>query len=128
VAEMKKMATEKPIDLPSTKLRGRASRSGLKVTLNSHIFLMSLSVQVSSSLRMVDLTAALSNWCCVISDSLYFSAALSLGGSSTYFGREFKSIFFLMSRTVSNTVTNAKEANQTSRMARWQFWSVVFAI
>jgi hypothetical protein len=58
---MKKMATEKPIDLPSTKLRGRASRSGLKVTLNSHIFLMSLSVQVSSSLRMVDLTAALSN-------------------------------------------------------------------
>jgi hypothetical protein len=76
---------EKAMERPKTKFNGKATSRGLKYTLNSHIFLISLSVQVSSSWRTVETMAALSNCILVTSlDSLYLSAALSLGGSSYF--------------------------------------------
>lgn len=59
--ERKNMLTEKANDLPRMKFKGKASRRGLNSTLNSHIFFINRSVQVSVSAKTVDLTAATSN-------------------------------------------------------------------
>lgn len=112
---------------PSSKFNGTPSNKGLKLTLNSQTFFMSRSEHVSSSASTVESTASFSNWCLVSYDSLYLSAALSEGGSSC-FGLARRSIFFLMSRTVSRVTIAANDANHRSMMALWQFCSVLFAI
>jgi hypothetical protein len=56
-AEIKNNDTERAIDLPSTKLRGRVINKGLKMTLYSQIFFMNRSVQVSFYVKTVAFSA-----------------------------------------------------------------------
>ena len=122
-----KTTTLKAKERPNKRFNGTPNSKGLKLTLNSHTFFISRSAHVSSSVSTVDCTASFSNWCWVSYDSLYLSAALSEGGSSCL-GLARKSIFFLMSRTVSRVTMATNDANHRSMIALWQFCSVVLAI